>query len=465
MGTLLRMPDRQHPTPIVSDDLNDHFAAIVHHSFDAIVAKDLRGVVQSWNPAAERIFGWTAAEIIGRSVRDLIPPDRQHEEDSILRRIRTGELVPKFETERLHKNGRRIQVAVTVSPLRDRDGHIVGASKIAHDNTETFEIRTRLISSERQFRMLANSIPQLAWIADSVGSVFWYNDRWYDYTGTTLEQMRGWGWTAVHHPDHVERVKTRIQHSWDSGEEWEDTFPLRGKDGNYRWFLSRAKPLRDESGNVWRWFGTNTDITEQRQHEQQIQLLMGEINHRAKNMLAVVQALVRRTADSAFAESLGARLQALSRNQDLLIKRNWTGTPIGELIESQLAVVNDLIGTRVVIDGERKLLLSPVAAETIGLAIHELSTNATKYGALSDLHGVVRIECRVLDDRADRKLVMVWRETGGPPIGHPGHPGFGTVMIDSNPRAALGAEVEIDYPPSGLCWRLTAPLERVITMS
>ena len=189
MGTLLRMPDRQHPTPIVSDDLNDHFAAIVRHSFDAIVAKDLQGVVQSWNPAAERIFGWTAAEIIGRSVRDLIPPDRQHEEDSILRRIRTGELVPKFETERLHKNGRRIQVAVTVSPLRDRDGHIVGASKIAHDNTETFEIRTRLISSERQFRMLANSIPQLAWIADSVGSVFWYNDRWYDYTGTTLEQM------------------------------------------------------------------------------------------------------------------------------------------------------------------------------------------------------------------------------------------------------------------------------------
>ena len=93
-----------------------HFAAIVQHSFDAIVSKDVDGTVQSWNPAAERIFGWTAAEMIGRSIRVLIPADRQHEEDDILRRIRAGEMVPKFETERLHKSGQRIHVAVTVSP-------------------------------------------------------------------------------------------------------------------------------------------------------------------------------------------------------------------------------------------------------------------------------------------------------------------------------------------------------------
>ncbi|WP_283810877.1 sensor histidine kinase [Rhodopseudomonas sp. BR0C11] len=191
---------------------------------------------------------------------------------------------------------------------------------------------------------------------------------------------------------------------------------------------------------------------------------MGEINHRAKNMLAVVQAMVMRTADRSFAESLGARLQALSRNQDLLIKRNWSGTPIAELIESQLAAVNDLINTRVSIEGERELLLSPVASETIGLAIHELTTNATKYGALSNADGSVRIACDVRDTAEGRKLDLIWHEQGGPPVGEPNRAGFGTVMIDRNPRAALGAEVEISYPESGLRWRLTAPLDRLVTV-
>ena len=123
---------------------------------------------------------------------------------------------------------------------------------------------------EEQFRALAESIPQLAWMADDKGSIYWYNQRWYDYTGTTLEEMRGWGWTSVHHPDHVDRVTRRIQHSWDTGEPWEDTFPLRGRDGEYRWFLSRAQPIRDIDGRVVRWFGTNTDITERLAAEQAV---------------------------------------------------------------------------------------------------------------------------------------------------------------------------------------------------
>lgn len=123
---------------------------------------------------------------------------------------------------------------------------------------------------EEQFRALAESIPQLAWMADASGSIYWYNRRWYDFTGTTIEQMRGWGWKAVHHPDHVDRVVERIQHSWDRGEPWEDTFPLRGRDGQYRWFLSRAEPIRDTDGRVVRWFGTNTDITERLEAERAV---------------------------------------------------------------------------------------------------------------------------------------------------------------------------------------------------
>jgi len=120
---------------------------------------------------------------------------------------------------------------------------------------------------DEQFHALAESIPQLAWMADASGSIYWYNQRWYEFTGTTLEQMRGWGWKAVHHPDHVDRVVRRIQHSWNTGEAWEDTFPLRGSDGRYRWFLSRAQPIRDADGNIVRWFGTNTDINELREAE------------------------------------------------------------------------------------------------------------------------------------------------------------------------------------------------------
>jgi len=124
--------------------------------------------------------------------------------------------------------------------------------------------------SEADLHLLANFIPQLAWIADRDGSIFWYNQRWYDYTGTNFAQMQGWGWRETHHPDHLDRVVSKIQKAFETGEPWEDTFPLKGKDGQYRWFLSRALPIRDEAGKVVRWFGTNTDVTELRAWEERV---------------------------------------------------------------------------------------------------------------------------------------------------------------------------------------------------
>ena len=114
-----------------------------------------------------------------------------------------------------------------------------------------------------RFRELADNISQFAWTADASGWIYWYNKRWHDYTGTTLEDMQGWDWQKVHHPEHVDRVVERIRRCFETGTPWEDTFPLRGKDGNYRWFLSRALPIRNEAGDVVRWFGTNTDVSEQ----------------------------------------------------------------------------------------------------------------------------------------------------------------------------------------------------------
>ncbi|HUR87845.1 MAG TPA: ATP-binding protein [Ramlibacter sp.] len=147
-----------------------------------------------------------------------------------------------------------------------------------------------------QFEALADNISQLAWMTDPQGWIYWYNRRWYEFTGTSLQQMEGWGWKAVHHPDHVSRVEEKFRAHIASGEPWEDTFPLRAADGSYRWFLSRAFPLRGQNGKIVRWFGTNTDVTEQlaaqdalRDADRRKDEFIATLAHELRNPLAPVR--------------------------------------------------------------------------------------------------------------------------------------------------------------------------------
>src|SRR5215467_6533980 len=172
---------------------------------------------------------------------------------------------------------------------------------------EQIEVEKALRESEARFRELADNISQFAWTADQSGRRYWYNKRWHDYTGTTLKEMEGWGWQKVHHPDHVDRVVQRIQQSFETGTPWEDTFPLRGRDGSYRWFLSRALPIRNEVGDVIRWFGTNTDVTEQIEAEKALRELNETLEQR-------VEAEIRE------------RLQIWNASQDLLVVADLDGT-------------------------------------------------------------------------------------------------------------------------------------------
>ena len=149
----------------------------------------------------------------------------------------------------------------------------------------------QLRQSEEQFRTLANSIPQLAWMADAEGSIFWYNQRWYDYIGEGREATERWGWTSVQHPDHVSRTMERLEQAWNTGELWEDTFPLQGKDGKYQWFIARAVPLRDSQGSVVRWFGTCTDISDQIAAEEKIRHLNSQLQQRLAELEAIMQVL------------------------------------------------------------------------------------------------------------------------------------------------------------------------------
>jgi PAS domain S-box-containing protein len=152
------------------------------------------------------------------------------------------------------------------------------------DTTRLQEAADALRESEVRFRMLADNMSQLAWTCCDLGECNWYNQRWYEYTGCTFEEMQGWSWRQVHHPDHVDRVVERIQRAATAGEVWEDTFPLKGRDGQYRWFLSRAVPMRDEEGTIVRWFGTNTDVNELRETQQ----LLHDADRRKDEFLAML---------------------------------------------------------------------------------------------------------------------------------------------------------------------------------
>jgi PAS domain S-box-containing protein len=174
-------------------------------------------------------------------------------------------------------------------PRFDSDGKFAGYVGSCIDITERHEIEEKLRESEERFRMMADNISQLAWTCDQLGDVTWYNQRWLDYTGLSFDEMKDWGWTKYHHPDHIERVVKSVRRSRETGEVWEDTFPLRGKDGEYRWFLSRAVPIRDAHGNILRWFGTNTDVTEQRAAEQALRQSHEMLTNQSAHLEALVQ--------------------------------------------------------------------------------------------------------------------------------------------------------------------------------
>lgn len=437
------------------------FAAIVACSSDAIVSKSLNGIVQTWNPAAEALFGWSEREMVGHSITRIIPDDLLSEEDDILARIKRGETVPKFQTERLSKTGERIPIAVTVSPVRDKEGKVVGASKIANDLREFAKLAEEARQQREQFTALANNIPQLAWIADPSGWIYWYNQRWYDYTGTTLADMEGWGWEKVHHPDHVDRVVAKVSKAWESGEPWEDTFPLRRHDGVYRWFLSRANPLKDADGNVLLWCGSNTDITREMEARDHIELLMREVNHRSRNMLATIQAMLNRAeygSTEELAGALGKRIVALKSNQEILDGGDWSGARVIDVVEAQIRHVGEAKRAQIDLSGPDDIVIGAPKAEALGLAVHELATNAEKYGALSDDRGRIHIRWNVRDPGDGQEMLeFSWQEAGGPPVTAPSRTGFGTLLIKRNIESVFKADVALDFAAEGLRWHFASP--------
>ncbi len=299
------------PTPPVAALL----AAIVESSVDAIISENLDGVVLSWNAAAERLFGYKAAEMIGRPIVCLFPPELVEEEASILERLRHGESLEGYESVRVTKDGRRLDVALTISPVRDASGAIVGAAKIVRDLTEHKH-------NQRQFEILADLMPTLCWMANADGWIFWYNRRWYEYTGTTPEQMQGWGWQSVHDPALLSTVLVQWKGSIASGQNFEMTFPLKGADGVFRPFLTRISPVRGADGLVSRWLGVNTDVSAERAATQLRENFMAVLGHDLRNPLSAILSgvtLLRKTPLSDRAQTLAAMMESSAARMSALV--------------------------------------------------------------------------------------------------------------------------------------------------
>jgi PAS domain S-box-containing protein len=315
---------------------SQRLSAIVESSFDAIVSKDLNGIIQSWNAAAERLFGYSADEAVGKHITMLIPPDKQDEEDYIISRIRAGERVESFDTIRLRKDGKPVDVSLMISPVRDDAGRIVGASKIARD------------------------------------------------------------------------------------------------------------------------------VTAAKESERRIKLLMREVNHRVKNQFAVINSVVRETAKRAtepreFERNLRERIAALARSHDLLVSSDWSGTSLFDLVQEHLKPFghNDQIS----LSGPL-LMLQPNAVQYLGIAIHELATNAAKYGAFSGISGQVSVNWRVKPAASDeREFELTWEEQYFPTDANSEmRSGFGTVVLRRVTAQAINGTAFLDREPGSVRWILTAPL-------
>ncbi len=237
-------------------------------------------------------------------------------------------------------------------------------------------------------------------------------------------------------------------------------------DGVDRYCDLLVDAMRDSLGHITGVRCAAIDITELKRQEEHIRLLMREVNHRSKNMLTLVQAVARQTASKKPGDFLGRfdeRIRALAASQDLVIKSEWRGVDLDELIRSQLSPFKDLISTRIVLNGP-SLFISASAAQTIGMALHELATNAGKYGALSNDDGHIDVSWHLggRNDEGNGGFVMSWTERGGPPVAVPTHRGFGTTLISRIVEVSLNAKVDLDYPVTGLSWQLTCNADEVL---
>jgi len=456
-----------------AEALNARLAAIVAAADDTIFSLSPDGIILSWNPAGTRTFGYAAEEIIGQSVRILYPAGADAEFQQRYAQVRRGEHV-RAEARRIRKDGTSLNVSITLAPIVSSDGRVAGVSAVVRDISERKRTEEKLVetlalllqtSNQRKLALVAGRMATFE--LDLERGTIACSEEIYDQLGISRDRP------ILHlndlepfiHPDDHARLRQRWKKSHSDGGICEDEFRIVRPDGEKHWLFVRAQAFND-SQRPSHVYGVSMDITERKEHEAHIRFLMSEISHRSKNLLAVVQAIAAQTARTSsssadFAADFSARLKSLASSVDLLVQQEWRGVSMKELVHSQLGHYGD-ISDRVDIVGPN-VLLTPLSAQYLGMALHELSTNAVKYGALSNSEGKIKIAWQLRRSKDKRRFQMIWTERGGPATMPPKHKGFGHLVIERMVAEALQGKVKLQFAAPGLSWTLDADAASMLT--
>jgi len=456
-GMTSPIPTPDQPDTKAKRDSEALLAALISFSRDAIISASPQGVIQTWNDGAQRLLGWTAEYAVGKPMLTLITDQTTQRGQDLIARAMKGEQF-QMELALLDHQGRPVEVSVGAAPVRDQQGQINALSFILRD------LRRRR-RAEVNDAMLASLVRQSRDPIFSVtcdGLISTWNPASETLYGYTSEEAINSPLALIMPEDRREESRTMFAAIMRGEMVFFETQRQR-KDGRLVDVAISGAPLRDVHGAIIGVSAIHRDITQQREHERQMELVMRELAHRSKNLLAIILSMAAQTARNSpalpeFNARFTERLQGLAHSHDLLVQQNWRGAPIRELIRSHLDPFIEQDRTRVTLEGP-DVIVDPKAAQNIGLALHELATNASKYGALSGPAGRVAIHWSATSDGA---FALEWRELGGPRVKTPKRRGFGQTVLERLTAQALEGQASLSFAREGVIWRIEIPISYLV---
>jgi PAS domain S-box-containing protein len=420
----------------------------------AIITLDASRRVTSWNSGASVLLGWAPTEVVGQS-GDLIftPEDRARDAPGF--ETSQAQKEGRAEDERWHlrKDGSRFWGSGVMVPLKGEDGYL----KIMRDRTKERQAQLAVQQSEQRFRTLAEHIPQLVWRSARLGNRTWPSPQWIEYTGQSAQESIGLGWLNAVHPQDRELTLDAWHEAERTGHLNVEHRTLRAADGEYRWFQTRATRLTSSENGEVEWFGTSTDVHDMRRALERQEVLTRELHHRTRNLLGIVTSIARQTLKRSrsledFEARFTDRIAALSRVQALVSRSESSEIALRDIIEAEVRAHAAEVDGRVIIEGP-EVALHEKASETLALAVHELATNAVKYGALAGSQGRLKVCWSVKPD----VLEMEWRESGVEKPPSPTGRGYGRELIEVALPFALGASTRLEFLADGIYCSIKLP--------